>query len=83
MDTISRRTMLAATAGGALLPAVSAAAQPAEPIPQPQRLGAGGTDPGSRNLMVTDKIQTFSSRRRPITAPCPTCASRSRTLICG
>jgi len=51
MDTISRRTMLAATAGGALLPAVSAAAQPAEPIPQPQRSGAGGTDPGSRNLM--------------------------------
>jgi len=51
MDTISRRTMLAATAGGALLPAVSAAAQPAEPIAQPQRPGAGGTDPGSRNLM--------------------------------
>lgn len=51
MDTISRRTMLTATAGGALLSAASAVAQPAESVPQPQRPGSGGTDLGPRNLM--------------------------------
>jgi oxalate decarboxylase len=51
MDTISRRTILAATAGGALLTAASAGAQPTESNLQPERLGAGGTDRGPRNLM--------------------------------
>jgi oxalate decarboxylase len=51
MDTISRRTMLTATAGGALLSAAGAVAQPAESVPQPRRPGSGGTDLGPRNLM--------------------------------
>ena len=53
MDSISRRHMLAATATGGLLTSVGLAhAQTAgSPIPQPQRPGHGGTDPGPRNLM--------------------------------
>ena len=48
---VSRRTMLAATAAGSVLTvAQAAAAQTVEPIPQPQRPGHGGTDPGPRNL---------------------------------
>src|SRR4030081_2173417 len=51
MDDITRRTMLAATAAGGILAAASAAgAETNEPIPQPQRSGEGGTDPGPRNL---------------------------------
>src|SRR5215468_7165986 len=49
MDSISRRTMLAATAAGSVLTAASAA-QAVEGVPQPQRPGRGGTDPGPRNL---------------------------------
>ncbi|MFK4656148.1 oxalate decarboxylase [Bradyrhizobium japonicum] len=53
MDSISRRHMLAATATGGLLTSVGLAhAQTADgTIPQPQRPGHGGTDPGPRNLM--------------------------------
>ena len=53
MDFISRRHMLAATAAGGLLTTAALAhAQTAGGgIPQPQRPGAGGTDPGPRNLM--------------------------------
>ena len=53
MDSISRRHMLAATATGGLLTSVGLAhAQTADgAIPQPQRPGHGGTDPGPRNLM--------------------------------
>ena len=53
MDSISRRHMLAATATGGLLTSVGLAhAQTAGgAIPQPQRPGHGGTDPGPRNLM--------------------------------
>src|SRR6266404_818927 len=52
MQPISRRNMLAATAAGGLLTAANiAAAQTVEGIPQPQRPGHGGTDPGPRNLM--------------------------------
>ncbi|WLB51125.1 cupin domain-containing protein [Bradyrhizobium japonicum] len=53
MDSISRRHMLAATATGGLLTSVGLAhAQtPGSAIPQPQRPGHGGTDPGPRNLM--------------------------------
>src|SRR5260221_8504055 len=44
--------MLAAPAAGGLLTAANiAAAQTVEGIPQPQRSGHGGTDPGPRNLM--------------------------------
>jgi oxalate decarboxylase len=50
MDEISRRTILAATAaGGAFTIAKAASAQSGEPVPQPQRPGHGGTDPGPRN----------------------------------
>jgi len=53
MDSISRRHMLAATATGGLLTSVGLAhAQTVGgAIPQPQRPGHGGTDPGPRNLM--------------------------------
>src|SRR5258705_2328490 len=52
MESISRRNMLAATAAGGLLTAASAAAaQTVEGIPQPQRPGGGGTDPGPRNIV--------------------------------
>src|ERR1700674_5359661 len=51
MDDVTRRAMLAATAaGGFLTIATPAAAQTRETIPQPQRPGHGGTDPGPRNL---------------------------------
>jgi oxalate decarboxylase len=51
MDQVSRRSLLAATAAGSVFGIVRAAgAQGAEPIPQPQRPGHGGTDPGPRNL---------------------------------
>ena len=51
MDSISRRDMLAATvAGGVLTVATAAGAQTGQPIPQPQRPGVGGTDPGPRNI---------------------------------
>jgi oxalate decarboxylase len=48
--SISRRNVLAATAAGGVLAAASVA-QAAETIPEPQRPGQGGTDPGPRNLM--------------------------------
>jgi oxalate decarboxylase len=52
MDDISRRTMLAGTAAGSVFTiATAASAQSGEPIPQPQRPGHGGTDPGPRNLV--------------------------------
>jgi oxalate decarboxylase len=50
MDDISRRTILAATAAGGLFAATSAHAATSGGIPQPQRPGHGGTDPGPRNL---------------------------------
>jgi oxalate decarboxylase len=51
MIPISRRDMLAATAAGSVLTAAAAAnAQTAGSVPQPQRPGRGGTDPGPRNL---------------------------------
>jgi len=48
--SVSRRNVLAATATGGVLAAASMA-QAAETIPEPQRPGQGGTDPGPRNLM--------------------------------
>ena len=51
MDPISRRNVLTvAAAGGLLTAATAAAAQTTLPIPQPQRRGHGGTDPGPRNF---------------------------------
>src|SRR6266436_4523654 len=51
MDEVTRRTLLAATAAGGIFAAATAAsAQPSVPVPQPQRPGHGGTDPGPRNL---------------------------------
>src|SRR6201992_2667425 len=51
MDEISRRSMLAVTAaGGAFTLARSASAQGDQFIPQPQRAGRGGPDPGPGNL---------------------------------
>ena len=44
---ISRRAMLAATAGGI---ATAAAVGYAQEVPQPRRPGHGGTDPGPRNI---------------------------------
>src|ERR1700741_2571628 len=53
MSSLSRRSMLAATAagGGLLTAAAIARAQTGEASPQPQRAGRGGTDPGPRNPM--------------------------------
>jgi oxalate decarboxylase len=53
MNSISRRHLLAAaTAGGLVTTTALANAQtPGSAIPQPQRPGHGGTDPGPRNLM--------------------------------
>jgi hypothetical protein len=51
MDEVTRRTLLAATAtGGVLAAAGVAGAQTNQSVPQPQRPGHGGTDPGPRNL---------------------------------
>src|SRR6266849_2766889 len=51
MDDVTRRTLLAATAaGGIFTVATAAGAQTNESVPQPQRPGHGGTDPGPRNL---------------------------------
>ncbi len=51
MDDVTRRTLLAATAaGGVFAAATAASAQTGESVPQPQRPGHGGTDPGPRNL---------------------------------
>ena len=51
MNPISRRNLLAASAAGGLLTAANAAAAQSGPVPQPQRPGRGGTDPGPRNLL--------------------------------
>ena len=50
MDDVTRRALLTATAAGGILTATATVAQTNEPIPQPQRPGHGGTDPGPRNL---------------------------------
>jgi oxalate decarboxylase len=49
MELVSRRDMLtAAASGGLLTSAMAASAQ--TPVPQPQRPGHGGTEPGPRNI---------------------------------
>src|SRR6202165_4553711 len=52
MTPISRRNVLTAAAAGSLLTAATVAnAQTGESVPQPQRPGHGGTDPGPRNIV--------------------------------
>jgi oxalate decarboxylase len=51
MHSVSRRDLLtAAAAGSAVAAATIAHAQAGEPVPEPQRPGYGGTDPGPRNV---------------------------------
>ena len=84
MDYMSRRNILTAATAGGLLTAVTAArAQSTEPLPEPQRPGRGGTDPGPRNLGRDRQILICSCRRLPITAPCQTCVSHFPMRICG
>jgi oxalate decarboxylase len=47
---LSRRNMIATAAGTVFTAATAASAQTPEAVPQPQRPGRGGTDPGPRNL---------------------------------
>jgi oxalate decarboxylase len=49
MDPLSRRTVLTVAAAGGLLTATSMANAQSD-VPQPQRPGRGGTNPGPRNL---------------------------------
>jgi oxalate decarboxylase len=51
-NPLSRRTVMAAAAGGLLTGASVANAQTGPSVPQPQRPGGGGTDPGPRNLTL-------------------------------
>jgi oxalate decarboxylase len=51
VKAMSRRTMVAAAAGGLLAAATPAAGQTGD-TPQPVRPGRGGTDPGSRNITL-------------------------------
>jgi oxalate decarboxylase len=51
MHDFTRRTLLTTTAAGGFLAAAAAGAQTNEPVPQPQRPGHGGTDPGPRNVV--------------------------------
>jgi oxalate decarboxylase len=51
MNPISRRNVLTVAAAGGLLTAATAAGAQTLPIPQPQRPGQGGTDPGPRDLI--------------------------------
>ena len=51
MHDVTRRRLLATTAAGGFLAAATAGAQTNEPVPQPQRPGHGGTDPGPRNVV--------------------------------
>ena len=86
MDSISRRNMLAATAAGGLLTAASvAAAQTVEGIPQPQRPGQGGTDPGPRNLMREGQNPDVigGGRHEHVRVRCRTCAFPSPTRVRG
>jgi oxalate decarboxylase len=52
VNPLSRRTIMAAAAGSLLTAATAAQAQAGEAVPQPQRPGRGGTDPGPRNLTL-------------------------------
>jgi oxalate decarboxylase len=52
MNSASRRAVLAGSVGG-LLSAATAAGQTDQPVPEPRRAGAGGTDPGPRNIVRT------------------------------
>jgi oxalate decarboxylase len=49
LHSVSRRNVIAAGAAGLLTATTAARAQTGEVVPQPQRPGHGGTDPGPRN----------------------------------
>ncbi len=51
MNSASRRAMLAGSVGG-LLTVATASAQTDQPVPEPRRPGAAGTDPGPRNTVL-------------------------------
>jgi oxalate decarboxylase len=51
MKPMSRRSMIATAAGTVLTAATAAHAQTNSSVPEPQRPGRGGTDPGPRDLM--------------------------------
>ena len=50
MDPMSRRNVLTAAAAGSLVTAGRGGAQAGESMPQPLRPGAGGINPGPKNL---------------------------------
>jgi len=53
MEYLSRRTLLATTAAAGIATGLSSlSAQAAEGLPQPQRPGHGGNDPGPRNVAI-------------------------------
>jgi len=66
---LSRRKMLAATAGGIVTAASAGYAQNGA-VPQPRRTGRGGTDPGPRNPSEITRTPTSSFHRRPIRERC-------------
>jgi oxalate decarboxylase len=51
MNPISRRSIMATAAGTVLTAATAAHAQTNPPLPQPERPGHGGSDPGPRDLI--------------------------------
>jgi oxalate decarboxylase len=51
MNPISRRSIMVTAAGTALTTATAAHAQTSPSLPQPERPGHGGTDPGPRDLI--------------------------------
>src|SRR5258708_5553270 len=74
MNPISRRNMLTAAAAGGLLTAATAAgAQSGESMPQPQRPGHGGTDPGPRHVVRDrqnpDPLMPPATDPRPLPTP--------------
>jgi oxalate decarboxylase len=85
MNSISRRNVLtAAAAGGGMLTAATiAAAQSGQPVPQPQRPGHGGTDPGPRNLARDRQNPDILVPPSTDHGTLPICASRSRTRMCA
>src|ERR1700746_3205313 len=72
MNPISRRNLLAATATGSLVTAATLAGAQTGPVPQPQRPGRGGTDPGPRNLVRDPQNHDLLVPLSPAHAALPT-----------
>ena len=81
MNSISRRSVLAATAAGGLVTAATVAGAQTGPVPQPQRPGRGGTDHGPRNLTLDRQNPDILVPPSTDHGTLPTCASPSPTLI--